>query len=154
MKPALLLTIAACTSQAPTEQDEPPSAALSGQLPRHMANCPSAVPTADTQPIRTRRGIDLAITSNDPAAQRAIVAAADVQLRFRNRRWFMLPHTGHHDGPGTVGHCPVIHANTWINVEPIARGVLIHVIARDARDVQALQQATVVRIEDLQVPAT
>lgn len=154
MRPVLLLLLVACTSQPSTEPEAPPSAALSGQLPRHMANCPSAVPTADTQPIRTRRGIDLAITSNDPFAQRAIVAAADVQLRLRNRRWFMLPHTGRHDGPGTIGHCPVIHANTWINVEPIARGVLIHVIARDPRAVQALQQATLARIEDLQVPAT
>jgi len=154
MKPVLLLLLVACTSRAPTNQDEPPSAALSGELPRHMANCPSAVPTAETQPIRTRRGIDLAITSNDPSAQRAIVAAADVQMRFRSRRWFMLPHTGRHDGPGSVGHCPVIHANTWINVEPIARGVLIHVIARDPNAVQTLQRATLARIEDLQVPAT
>ena len=156
MKPALLaFLLAACTTQQPIDKDAPPpSAMLSGHLQRHMANCPSAVPTAETQPIRTRRGIDLAITSNDPFAQRAIIAATDVQVRLRERRWFMLPHTGLHGGPGTVGHCPVIHANTWINYEPFARGVLIHVIARDPKQVQGLQQATLSRIEDLQVPST
>ena len=155
MKAILLMLLVACTSQDQPDQDAPPAAAvLSGRLQRHMANCPSAVPTAETQPIRTRRGIDLAITSRDPVAQRAIVAAADVQVRLRERRWFMLPHTGLHGGPGTVGHCPVIHANTWVNAEPIAGGVLIHVIARDPKAVQNLQSATLSRIEDLQVPAT
>jgi hypothetical protein len=155
MKLVLVAALVACSSQNPTDPDAPPpSAALDGQTPRHMANCPSAVPTAQTQPVRTRRGIDLAITSNDPFAQRAIVAAADVQVRLRRRHWFMLPHTGRHDGPGTFGHCPVIHANTWMSYEPITGGVLIHVIARDAATVQALQRATLSRIEDLQVPAT
>lgn len=155
MKPVLVLLLAACTSPDPIDKDATaPSATLSGQLQRHMANCPSAVPSAETQPIRTRRGIDLAITSPDPTAQRAIVAAADVQMHLRERRWFMLPHTGLHGGPGTIGHCPVIHANTWIEVDPIARGVLIHVIARDPNDVQGLQRATLLRVEDLQVPAT
>jgi hypothetical protein len=156
MRPALLaLLLAACTFQQPIDKDAPPpSAVLTGRLQRHMANCPSAIATADTQPIRTRRGIDLAITSNDPVAQRAIVAASDKQMRLRERRWFMLPHTGLHGGPGTVGHCPVIHANTYINYELISRGVLIHVIARNPEQVPALQEATLSRIEDLQVPST
>ncbi|HSN27535.1 MAG TPA: hypothetical protein VLT45_14680 [Kofleriaceae bacterium] len=156
MKPALLaLLLAACTSPQPFDKDAPPpSAVLTGRLQRHMKNCPSAVATADTQPIRTRRGIDLAITSNDPVAQRAIVAAAETQTRLREHRWFMLPHTGLHGGPGTIGHCPVIHAQTYVNYEPIARGVLIHVIARDPNQVTTLQEATLSRIEDLQVPST
>ena len=155
MKPALLaLLLAACTSQQPIDKEAPaPSAVLTGRLQRHMKNCPSAIPTAETQPIRTQRGIDLAITANDPVAQRAITAATDLHVGRRDRRWFAVPHTGFHGGPGTVGHCPIIHANTYVSYEPISRGVLIHVVARNPAMVETLQQATLSRIEDLQTPS-
>ena len=55
-------------------------------------------------------------------------------------------HTSMHTGPGNLGFCPIIHADTRVSYEPIADGVRVHVTARSSRTVTKLQRATEARI--------
>ena len=146
---ASLLVLAACSSDR-TDRDEHerhrPEALLTGTLPRHMQNCPSAVATATTSSARASDGVELTITSPDPAAQREIVARAFVHSWQGDPIARVTPHTGKHGGPGSIGFCPIIHADTIVTYSAIPDGVRVHVAARRPQDVPALQQATEARV--------
>ena len=59
------------------------------------------------------------------------------------------PHTGTHAGPGSIGHCPIIHASTTVIYGEIPEGVVMHVIAHNPKDVTKLQVATRARVHAL-----
>ncbi len=120
----------------------------------HMRNCPSAVRSAKTTATRTPDGIDLTITSDDPSARADIVTLAQLQRDQRAPIWFVPAHSGMHGGPGSLGRCPVIHADTTVTYQPLANGVLIHVAARSRGRVAALQQATEARVRALSPPSS
>jgi hypothetical protein len=146
----LPLMIAACsTEREPTPRAQP---ALSGERPQHMRNCPSAVPGAHTTTARTQNGIDVTITSPDPAVRAKIAALAQAESQRGDPLWFMAPHNGQHGGPGTIGFCPIIQTNTSVTYEPISDGVTIHVTTRG--DVRALQVATESRVRALALPSS
>ncbi len=154
----LLLPVAlvACStkSQPEARQHPQPGAALSGTMPLHMRNCPSAVASARTTSTPTATGVDLDITTKDPVARRQLVELARVQRDLRDPVWLAPPHSGMHGGPGTIGHCPIVHAGTTVTYELIPDGVRIHVTARSPREVASLQQATDQRVRSLTMPAS
>jgi len=102
---------------------------------------------------RTPSGIDLSITSDDVDARARIVALAQLQSTQRDPLRLLPPHTSLHSGPGTVGRCPVIHADTAVTYEKIPEGVKIHITANRATDVAQLQKATESRVRALAPPS-
>jgi hypothetical protein len=144
-----LLVLAACSSDQ-AQRDQPiksqPQALLTGTLHRHMRNCPSGVESATTQSTPTADGVELTITSSDSDAQSEILARAMLQSLQRDPMTNAVQHTGDHRGPGSIGFCPIIHADTRVSFEPIANGVRVHVTAHRLRDVAALQEATSARV--------
>ena len=119
-----------------------------------MRNCPSAVASAKTVAQPTNSGIDVLITSNDPNAQQRIHALAELQSHPRDPISVMPAHTGMHSGPGTVGRCPIIHANTTVSVETIPDGVRVHVVANFPPDIAELQRATGDRVRTFSLPSS
>lgn len=158
MRAAYLYVLLACTSERDAELwQEPsprPSAAMTGELPRKMRNCPNAVPSAKTTLTQTSDGIDLTITSHDPAAQRRIKALAALHAAFREPMSMLPPHTGMHSGNGMLGRCPIIHTGTRVYYEETPNGAWIHVSALSPRDVRRVQMATEVRQRMLDAPSS
>jgi hypothetical protein len=74
---------------------------------------------------------------------------AELQSTQHGPYWFVPAHTGMHGGPGSIGHCPVIHANTDITYDPMGNGVRLHILARDKVQIPALQQAVRARTQAL-----
>lgn len=153
---SILLVVTACS-----RSDEPkprerlvPKSTLTGTLPKHMRNCPSGVTTAETVSSATVDGVDLTITSKDAAARQDILERAQLQARQPDPFWFFPEHSGLHGGPGTLGRCPIIHANTNVTYVELADGVRIHVAARDPSAVAQLQQATEARMHALVRPSS
>jgi len=154
MRTALfLLVLVACSSRDDTDKHVRyrPRAMLTGTRPQRMRLCPSAVPSAVTTTTETVSGVDVVITSPDPAQRAKIASLSRLQATLGNPRWFMPPHTGMHGGPGAEGFCPIIHANTTVTWEPLAEGVRIHVTARGTEQVTALQRATEARVRALKM---
>jgi hypothetical protein len=118
-----------------------------------MRNCPSAVISAETRSSPTRDGVDVFVTSNRMGAREEIISRAQRQAALPGPFPFVGEHTGHHGGPGDIGFCPIIHADTNVMVEPITDGVRIHVAARSRSQVSALQRATDARVRALARPA-
>ena len=146
-----LLLLFACQRERAEEmrQPSPMGPQLSGTTPKHMRNCPSAVATAKTVATPTPDGVDVTITSDDPAARRQIVELARWHAVVGEPIWGMPPHTGMHGGPGTIGVCPIIHAKTIVTSEEIPAGVRIHVHAIDPTMAPRLQQITQLRVQAL-----
>jgi hypothetical protein len=151
---ALLAAAVGCKSDRDSHSRMRPRSELTGQLPLHMQNCPSAVPSARTVATPTDHGVDLTIMSDDSAARSQILALARLQSIQRDPYAFAPAHTGMHGGPGTLGRCPIIHANTIVRYEATADGVIVHVIARDAAQVAALQRATDARVRTFATPSS
>lgn len=143
-----LFLVAACSRErtSPPPEDAHDQAALTGAKPLHMRNCPSAVPTARTAYTRTADGVTLMITSDDAEARARILALGQLQSVQQEPMTALPHHTSMHTGPGNLGFCPIIHADTRVSYEPIADGVRIHVTARSSRAVTKLQRATEARI--------
>jgi hypothetical protein len=127
---------------------------LGGQLPRQMRNCPSAVPSAKTSVESTRFGVELTITSDDAGARDKIVELAKLQSDQKDPVWFLPKHTGMHSGPGTMGRCPIIHADTDVTYKEIPNGVRIDVTVSSHSRVIALQRATLARVRALTQPTS
>jgi hypothetical protein len=142
-----------CKAERESREHPRPTAAMTGATPLRMRNCPSAVASAKTIATRTVSGIDLTITSTDAAARARIVALAQLQSSQRDPVRLLPPHTSMHTGPGTVGRCPVIHADTGVSYELAPDGVTIHVAANRPTDVAQLQTATESRVRAL-APST
>src|SRR6478672_7501314 len=137
----LPLALLACSREKEHEprKEARPSAAMTGEMPKLMRNCPSAVPSATTTAMPTATGVNLTITSKNPEAQRKINALSQMHASFPAPLWGMPEHTGMHTGPGTVGQCPIIHAGTTITYEAMPEGALLKVAARSASEVRRLQ---------------
>ncbi|HEX5060476.1 MAG TPA: hypothetical protein VFV99_14010 [Kofleriaceae bacterium] len=157
--PLLLLCAcpAACKSERAAETRKEPSAMapqLSGRIPRQMRNCPSGVPSAKTVATPTADGVNLTITSDNPAARRRIVALAQMHATWGEPIWAMPYHTGMHGGPGTIGLCPIIHAKTIVTQREIPEGVLIHVRSEIPGMESRLQELTKLRVNALEPPSS
>jgi hypothetical protein len=152
---SIVLAVAtwSCKTEREPREHPRPTAALTGSTPLHMRNCPSAVASAKTITSRTPSGIDLAITSADAKARARIVALAQLQSTQGDSLRLLPPHTSLHSGPGTIGRCPIIHADTAVTYETIPEGVTIHVTANRATDVAQLQKATEARARALAPPS-
>lgn len=148
-----MVLVAACAHDedrsAPTSDQLAPAATLTGTLPRKMRNCPSAVPGTTTRAVNTSAGVDLELTNDDPVALREIISRAELQSTQHGPRWFIPQHSGMHGGPGNIGRCPVIRANTDITYDPMERGVRIHILAREKAQTPELQQAVAARTHAL-----
>lgn len=144
--PLLLVACSRERTSPPRESGPHDQAAMTGGKPLHMRNCPSAVPSAKTTYSRTPDGVTVTITSADPEARARILALGQLQSWQQEPLTGLPHHTSMHSGPGNVGFCPIIHADTRVSYEPIAEGVRIHVAARSSRTVTKLQRATEARI--------
>jgi TusA-related sulfurtransferase len=148
-----MLVVAGCSSEKPAHrsrvQEQP-----TGPLTLHMRNCPSAVHTARTTAKPTEDGVDVEITSSDPAARTQIVALTEMQTSLRAPLAGLPMHTGTHAGPGTVGHCPLIRVGTTLTYEQIPDGVRVHVAVQRPEDVALIQRATENRVRDLSAPSS
>lgn len=150
-----LVPLLACSHERETPQQQAqPSAEMTGELPKRMRNCPSAVPSARTTSRPTVDGVDITITSDDPEARRQIVALAGLHGTLRDPIRVMPEHTGMHSGPGTVGRCPIIHAGTSVSYDEVPNGVRIHVVAESQAQIKPLQKATAARVRALEMPSS
>jgi len=150
---SIVFALASCNTDS-SDQPAPSGHAATGTMRLHMRNCPSAVPSANTVATPTRDGVDVTVTARDAEARAEIVARARVQAALGDRMTAFPEHSGMRGGPGTVGHCPIIHASTTVRYEPIPRGVTIHIVARDPNQVAELQAATVKRVRALAMPSS
>jgi len=150
MRPLLLIAIvsAACSNESPSKSH--PTSTLAGKREHQMLNCPSAVPGALTKATDTDGGVDITITARDPAARESILARAHKHERMGAPKGLDV-HDGSHRGAGAMGFCPIIHANTTVDVEPIGDGVILHITA-PAADRDALRKATAARVDALAKP--
>lgn len=140
--------IAACASRAAPPPAPPQPWQMTGGLEHGMMNCPSAVEGARTRLARTPGGIDVIVTSADADARVEIRALADYHARLdRFTGW--PQHSGRHGGPGTFGHCPIIHDRTRITVSPLPDGVVLHVVALAPDHVASVQDQTAQRLAAL-----
>jgi hypothetical protein len=153
-----LIAITACagsTATSPNHGNTTPAtheARQTGELERGMANCPSAVPGAVTELAMTSDGVDVIIAAEDPAARQQIVSLAERHMRMGGPAG--LPeHSGLHGGPGSIGHCPIIHDATRITTTRTVQGVIIHVRALVPGNVKALQDETRSRVAGLRAHA-
>jgi hypothetical protein len=137
------LALAACSRSDRSEQ--PPAREHARTLPRHLRNCPSAVASARTTVRPTVDGVEVTITSPEPQAAQQILQLTRVQARLPEPFWFFGPDSG----PGDLGRCPIIHANTRLSYDELADGVRIHVAARTPSAVAPLQEATRARLRAL-----
>ena len=111
-----------------------------------MQNCPAAVTGATTRSSNTPFGVDLTITADDPASQRRIAELAALHERMGDPDGAAMRHTGLHGGPGGLGHCPVIHADTTVTFTRIRRGAVIHLRALLPSDVPRVQTIVAERL--------
>jgi hypothetical protein len=151
MKKMIMLAcvLAACSSR-PAPQPEAPRqpSQRTGGLEHGMMNCPSAVEGARTRLRMTPDGVDVIVTAGDPGAQVEIVKLAD--FHARQDRFSEWPeHTGFHGGPGTIGHCPIVHDGTRVSLSPMLRGVVVHVTALTPDRVKAVQNETTERLASM-----
>lgn len=109
---------------------------------------------ARTTATPTPDGVDVTITSSDPAALSQIAARAQMHVALGNPLSAFPPHTGMHSGPGKLGYCPIIHAETIVTSERLNDGVRLHVQAINSAAVPDLQQATRERVQAIQQPAS
>lgn len=151
---SVLLAIASCNSSESSDQPVPSHHSTNGTMPLRMRNCPSAVPSAVTVATPTAEGVDVTVTAPGGPARTEIVARSRVQAALGNGLTAFPEHSGMRGGPGTIGHCPIIHANTTVSYEPIARGVTIHVVAHDHDQVAQLQRTTEQRVRALNFPSS
>ena len=152
MKKLLLVgtVLAACSSRpapqvAGTQQQ---SSAMTGEREHGMMNCPSAVKGAETVLSMTAGGVDLTVTAKEAASQAEIKRLAELHTR-QGESGEAPQHTGMHGGPGTAGHCPVIHEGTQITMSPVEDGVVLHVNAAAPDRVKAVQDQAAERIAAL-----
>lgn len=152
---AVFLALAACASDRDQSSENPPTptSTLTGKMPQHMRNCPSAVISAETRTAPTQDGVDVIVTSSRMGAREEILQRARRAAALNEPFPFVGEHTGHHGGPGSIGFCPIIHADTRVWVEQIPEGARIHVAARAPENVGALQRATDARVRALARPA-
>jgi TusA-related sulfurtransferase len=144
---ALLFALAACggASRNETAVRQP-----TGLMERGMMNCPSAVAGARTAATDVDGGIALTITADDPKAAQEIRDASAVQAKMG------VPsdeehelHTGEHGGPGTTGHCPVIHIDTMITITNVDGGARITILSANPGQTEALRRDVRRRVDAL-----
>lgn len=114
----------------------------SGAREHSMRNCPTAVAGATTQLTKTDGGVDLEITTTDPAVRRQVITLARMHSHLGDPEGANRAHTGRHGGPGAIGHCPIVHASTNVTYTPTPGGVVVHINAIVPEDV-AMVQVTV-----------
>jgi hypothetical protein len=128
---------------------EPAGANLSGLRPHQGANCPASLPGANTAIAMTPVGVDVSVTSGDPATARRIVELAAFHARGVTAE-ASHPHDMQHGGTGRMGYCPIIvNEMTVITTTIKPGGVTVHVDARspsDVREVQDLVKARAARL--------
>jgi hypothetical protein len=130
-------------SGAPAPPDDParsgPGYNLTGPRPHQAANCPSSLPRAMTRLANTPRGVDVTVTSTDPATAHRIVEMGELHVRGRTAE-VARPHDQHHGGPGWIGYCPVMVTDqTQVSMTPLPDGAILHVEARSPSRVAELQ---------------
>jgi hypothetical protein len=140
--------IATCASPQAPPHAPPQPRQMTGEMEHAMMNCPSAVEGAQTRVVQTPGGVDVIVTSAEAAAQVEIRALADYHARMdRFTDW--PSHSGFHGGPGTSGHCPIIHDRTRITLSPVPDGVTLHVRAMSPDHVASVQEQTAQRLATL-----
>lgn len=120
----------------------PPHEGPAGQREKLMSNCPSAVKGAATTVKDAADGVILDITADDPVAAKEILTRGHLNASRGEPLAGATPHTGQHTGPGTMGHCPIIHVGTTITIEDILGGVRVTVVANDPAAAPALKRQT------------
>jgi hypothetical protein len=144
-----LLAVAAACGGARAPAASPPPAPRSGQMEHGMENCPSAVPGARTIVRDVAGGVTLDITAPSPDGEAWIREVATVHARMGAPTGEHVEHTGEHGGPGTTGHCPIVHVGTQVTVVPLDGGVRVTVLAVGATSVDALRGETRARAVEL-----
>jgi hypothetical protein len=145
------VSLTACGGAAGRNEDPAPVPA-SGVMEHGMENCPSAVAGARTSLRDIDGGVAMEITAAAPDATAHIreLAALHGQMGAP-RSAEHVQHTGDHGGPGTIGHCPIIHVGTQVTVVPIDGGVRVTVRAIDAAAVDGLRADIRARVAALVV---
>lgn len=146
MKQLLACAVLAACSSAPAPQLAAPQrpSQMTGGLEHGMLNCPSAVESARTTVRNTERGVDVTVTTTDPAARVELIKLAHFHAS-QDRMSDWPEHTGKHGGPGSIGHCPILHEGTVITLSDTENGVILHVVARSSDRVRWLQEQTAER---------
>jgi hypothetical protein len=112
---------------------------MSGLRPHQATNCPSSLARATTRLANTPRGVDVTVTSTDPATAHRIVELAQLHVRGRTAE-VSRPHDQHHGGTGWIGYCPVMVTDqTQVSLTPRPDGATLHVEARSPSRVAELQ---------------
>ena len=144
-RPAAVTT----TASEPGPATAPLPPAPRGELEHGMRNCPTALVGATTVSTNTAMGVDLTITTTEPAVRRQIIALARLHGHMGEPDGSAMAHTGLHGGPASFGHCPVVHASTNVTFTPLPNGAVIHVNAIVPEDVLTVQATVADRVARL-----
>lgn len=141
----------ACGSSSPPPAT--PSGPMTGRLEHRMANCPNAVAGATTRVVDTADGVEVQISAADVTAKQRIRELSEVQAQQSEPVRSAPEHSGLHGGPGSIGHCPILHEGTRVTMTVTDAGATLHVAALEPARVKALQDETAARAAALASPA-
>jgi hypothetical protein len=106
---------------APTAAAPAPGEAAT-QGARKQENCPTAVPGAETKVNETKTGVEVLVTSKDPAATTAIREDAAHLAKVSTKGGEEVKHTGEGTGGGGLGKCPIVLKDTKVTATDIEGG--------------------------------
>lgn len=138
----------AAPATASASASAPASAAASGSAGaaagKHMANCPTAVPSATVALKDVEGGIEVSITGKDEATTKDIKErlAKLVEADKKEAAGPAVTHDHSGSGGGRFGHCTIVMKNTKLETADIAGGVKITVKANDKTEVDWLRRET------------
>lgn len=139
--------MAACPKDEPEPAPAPVPQGpnLSGQMPRRMVNCPSAVPGAVTKVELTPGGVDVTVTAPGRSdAERRVVELAQFHERAP-KALRPVPHAGLRGGGSRIGFCPTVHEGARMTTATVPGGVRVELRAHAPDRVKELQDAVTAR---------
>lgn len=124
---------------------------MTGKKELAMERCPSAVPGAKTNVKELPGGVVVIVRApDDPVAQAEIRNRVQFQLSAQaDPTRGALEHTGMGTGSGRYGFCPGMVENTTLDVEWLADGAKMTVMADRPEDVARLRETTRQRAQAL-----
>ncbi len=130
----------------------PPSSSSALTVMGKMAHCPSTVDAAKTIINDVEGGVELVVTGPNADATQQIRERAKFLSEASKATSTAVKHTGHGEGGGVFGRCPVVMRNTTVDAVDIDSGSKLTVKPETAAELDWLRRETRERYADLSAP--
>jgi len=139
----------ASSAPAPSASMAPAASASVGTSGK-MAHCPDAVAGAKTAISDVDGGVQLIVTSTDPAGNADVRARIQALLDAQKTQTGNVRHSGNGEGGGLLGRCPIVLKDTTVTASTVDNGSTITILAKNLSEVDWLRRETRDRQEDLE----